>query len=54
MKMGAFLSVANGSEEPPKFLELHYDGLPDSKESIAFVGKGITFDRYIYRFTYLY
>lgn len=44
MKMGSFLSVANGSDEPPKFVELHYDGLPESKECVAFVGKGITFD----------
>lgn len=51
MKMGSFLSVARGSEEPPKFLELHYNGLPDSKECIAFVGKGITFDRFGYCFS---
>lgn len=53
MKMGSFLSVAKGSDEPPKFLELHYDGKPDSKENIAFVGKGITFDRYMHYFNYL-
>lgn len=45
MKMGSFLSVANGSDEPPKFVELHYNGKPELKEHIAFVGKGITFDR---------
>ncbi|KAF8792280.1 cytosol aminopeptidase-like isoform X2 [Argiope bruennichi] len=43
-KMGSFLSVARGSEEEPKFLELHYDGAPDTKKCIALVGKGITFD----------
>ncbi|GIX79017.1 cytosol aminopeptidase [Caerostris extrusa] len=43
-KMGSFLSVTRGSEEKPKFLELHYDGAPDTKKCIAFVGKGITFD----------
>ncbi|GBM58306.1 Cytosol aminopeptidase [Araneus ventricosus] len=43
-KMGSFLSVARGSEEEPKFLELHYDGAPDVKKCIALVGKGITFD----------
>lgn len=45
--MGSFLSVANGSDEPLKFVELHYNGKPESKEYIAFVGKGITFDRYV-------
>ncbi|CAL1300252.1 unnamed protein product [Larinioides sclopetarius] len=44
MKMGSFLSVTRGSEEEPKFLELHYDGAPNTKKCIAFVGKGITFD----------
>ena len=44
-KMGSFLSVSRGSEEPPKFLELHYEGAGDSsKPPIAFVGKGVTFD----------
>ena len=53
MKMGSFLSVANGSNEPPKFVELHYDGKPESKECIAFVGKGITFDRWVELFKLL-
>ncbi|XP_041839469.1 cytosol aminopeptidase [Melanotaenia boesemani] len=44
-KMGAFLSVSKGSEEPPVFLELHYNGSPDSKQPpLLLVGKGITFD----------
>ncbi|KAM4709385.1 cytosol aminopeptidase [Discoglossus pictus] len=44
-QMGAFLSVAKGSEEPPVFLELHYNGSPDANESpLVFVGKGVTFD----------
>lgn len=42
-KMGSFLSVANGSEEPPKFLEIHYNNHPDAKPFV-FVGKGICFD----------
>lgn len=45
MKMGSFLSVARGSDEKPKFLELHYEGAPGLDKCIAFVGKGITFDR---------
>ncbi|EGC38800.1 hypothetical protein DICPUDRAFT_91370 [Dictyostelium purpureum] len=44
-KMGMFLGVAQGSEEPLKFLELHYKGASaDGKDSIVYVGKGITFD----------
>ncbi|XP_071374086.1 cytosol aminopeptidase [Centroberyx affinis] len=44
-QMGAFLSVSKGSEEPPVFLELHYNGCPDrTKAPLLLVGKGITFD----------
>ena len=44
--MGAFLSVSKGSEEPPVFLELHYNGCPDhTPPPLLLVGKGITFDR---------
>ncbi|XP_001369177.2 cytosol aminopeptidase [Monodelphis domestica] len=43
--MGAFLSVAKGSDEPPVFLEIHYRGSPNADDSpLVFVGKGITFD----------
>jgi len=42
-KMGSFLSVAKGSIEPPKFLEIHYNNKPDSKPFVL-VGKGICFD----------
>ncbi|GAA5943638.1 hypothetical protein JCM1841_004591 [Sporobolomyces salmonicolor] len=44
-KMGSFISVSRGSDEPLRFLELHYKGAADKDEQpIAFVGKGITFD----------
>ncbi|POG78873.1 leucine aminopeptidase [Rhizophagus irregularis DAOM 181602=DAOM 197198] len=43
-KMGSFLSVANGSDEPLKFLEIHYRGGKDGDKPLALVGKGITFD----------
>ncbi|HTV74396.1 MAG TPA: leucyl aminopeptidase [Candidatus Acidoferrales bacterium] len=43
-KMGSFLSVAAGSAQPPKFIVLKYTGDPSSKELLALVGKGITFD----------
>ncbi len=42
--MGSFLSVAQGSVQPPKFIVLRYDGDPSSNELLALVGKGITFD----------
>ena len=43
-RMGSFLSVAQGSAQPPKFIILRYNGDPSSKELLALVGKGITFD----------
>jgi len=43
MKMGSFLSVAAGSHQPPKFLELHFSNGGDS-EAVVLVGKGVTFD----------
>ncbi|KAG8694513.1 hypothetical protein FRC09_009802 [Ceratobasidium sp. 395] len=43
--MRTFLSVAKGTSEPPKFLEIHYKGASDpNAQPLAFVGKGITFD----------
>ena len=42
--MGAFLAVAQGSEEPPKFIEIKYTPKGRAKKHIAIVGKGITFD----------
>ncbi|OXB82894.1 UNVERIFIED_CONTAM: hypothetical protein H355_003336 [Colinus virginianus] len=44
-QMGAFLSVAKGSAEPPVFLEVHYLGGANTSDSpLVFVGKGVTFD----------
>lgn len=43
-KMGSFLSVANGSDEPCKFLEIHYNNAPTNTKPLLLVGKGITFD----------
>jgi leucyl aminopeptidase len=42
--MGALMSVAKGSDQPPHFVALEYKGAPGSKEKIALIGKGITFD----------
>ncbi len=44
-KMGCFLGVAKGSDEPLKFLELHYRQGGQSAPTVL-VGKGITFDRF--------
>ncbi len=43
MGMGAFLGVARGSTQPPKFIILTYNGGVESKP-LGLVGKGITFD----------
>ncbi|QXL84649.1 leucyl aminopeptidase [Comamonas sp. NLF-1-9] len=42
--MGAFLAVAQGSAEPLRFIELHYQGAARSEAPVVLVGKGITFD----------
>ncbi|CAN5142321.1 leucyl aminopeptidase [soil metagenome] len=44
LKMGSFLSVTNGSEEPPKFIVLKHLGGKAKDAPIVLVGKGITFD----------
>ncbi len=41
--MGAFLSVAKGSSEPPKFIHMTYKP-KNAKAKIAIIGKGLTFD----------
>ena len=42
--MGSFLSVAQGSDEPPRFIVMHYQGAAKSEPPLVLVGKGITFD----------
>ncbi|MFC1956093.1 leucyl aminopeptidase [Chloroflexota bacterium] len=42
--MGALLGVAQGSQQPPKFIVLNYKGNNSSEVDLALVGKGITFD----------
>lgn len=44
LKMGAFLAVAQGSQEPPKFIHMTYTPKKKPRKHIAIVGKGITFD----------
>ena len=43
-KMGAFLAVAKGAGEPPKFIVLEHNGGKEELDTIILVGKGITFD----------
>lgn len=43
MKMGAYLSVAHGADEPLAFVEIAYNAHLDS-QPVVLVGKGITFD----------
>jgi len=42
--MGALLSVARGSRQPPKLIVLEYRGGKENEAPIALVGKGLTFD----------
>jgi leucyl aminopeptidase len=42
--MGAFLAVAQGSDEPLRFIVARYDGAAKSEAPVVLVGKGITFD----------
>ncbi|MBM4215102.1 MAG: leucyl aminopeptidase [Gammaproteobacteria bacterium] len=43
-KMGCFLSVTAGSDQPPRFIVMEYKGPRASRAPIVLVGKGITFD----------
>ena len=42
--MGSFLAVAQGSDEPPRFIVARYHGAAKSQPPVVLVGKGITFD----------
>jgi len=42
--MGSFLSVTNGSAEPPRFIVMEYMNGPKKAKPHVLVGKGITFD----------
>jgi leucyl aminopeptidase len=42
--MGALLGVAQGSQQPPRFIILSYKGKKSDAVDMALVGKGITFD----------
>ena len=42
--MGAFLAVAQGSDQPLRLVELRYNGAARTQAPVVLVGKGITFD----------
>ncbi len=44
LEMNAFLGVAKGSDEEPKFIIMEYSGGNKHDKPIVLVGKGITFD----------
>ncbi len=47
MKMGGLLAVGSGSDNPPRFIVIEYNGIKSKRNSskkIALVGKGVTFD----------
>ena len=42
--LGSYLSVAQGTEEPPKFIIMDYGSEKQGAETVALIGKAITFD----------
>jgi len=44
LKMGAFLAVTQGSDQPPRLIVCEYRGAKKGVAPICLVGKGITFD----------
>jgi len=42
--MGALWGVGCGSQHPPRFIVIRYQGDPSSKKTLGLLGKGITFD----------
>lgn len=42
--MNTFLSVAKGSDEPPQFIVIEYQGADKATKPVVLVGKGVTFD----------
>jgi leucyl aminopeptidase len=44
LAMGAYLGVARGSHEPPKFIHLTHTPKGRARKRVVIIGKGITFD----------
>jgi leucyl aminopeptidase len=43
-KMGCLLAVSQGSQQPPRFIVLEYQGAKAGQAPVVLVGKGVTFD----------
>jgi len=44
LNMGGVIGVSQGSDNPPRFLILHYFGSTKSEKPYVLIGKGVTFD----------
>ena len=44
LKMDSLLSVAEGSDEPPKLIVINYQGTSADEKPVVLVGKAVTFD----------
>jgi leucyl aminopeptidase len=44
LKMGAFLAVTQGSDQPPRLIVCEYHGTKKNAAPVCLIGKGITFD----------
>jgi leucyl aminopeptidase len=44
LKMGAFLAVTQGSDQPPRLIVCEYHGAKKGSAPVCLIGKGITFD----------
>jgi leucyl aminopeptidase len=44
LKMGAFLAVTQGSDQPPRLIVCEYHGGKKNAAPVCLIGKGITFD----------
>jgi leucyl aminopeptidase len=42
--LGSFVTVAKGTDEPPKFIVMEYGAERKGADTVALIGKGITFD----------
>ena len=42
--LGSFITVAKGTDEPPKFIVMEYGAEKKGTDTVALIGKGITFD----------
>jgi leucyl aminopeptidase len=44
LNMGAFMAIAQGSQQPPRFIILEHNRHQEGQPTIVLIGKGITFD----------